>query len=163
MPDAVKVGFVPLSAAARGILVVFCDDALKFGEAARKALHVNGVMQFNCRVNAVVAGVLLSLVIVILLLSVREWILLLARKRIATLYESEPVWLPAYEAAHENPLRIFGLFALAFALAKELSGESAVERARIETAKACECGSAEHQQLYVAITTRRYKGVNRCC
>src|ERR1700761_1308057 len=38
MPDAVKVGFVPLSAAARGILVVFCDDTLKFGEAARKAL-----------------------------------------------------------------------------------------------------------------------------
>ena len=38
MPDAVKVGFVPFSAAPRGILVVFCDDALKFGEAARKAL-----------------------------------------------------------------------------------------------------------------------------
>src|SRR5262249_55828744 len=38
MPDAVKVGFVPLSAAVRGILVVFCDDSLKFGEAARKAL-----------------------------------------------------------------------------------------------------------------------------
>src|ERR1700744_6425916 len=38
MPDAVKVGFVPFSAAARGILVVFCDDALKFGDAARKAL-----------------------------------------------------------------------------------------------------------------------------
>jgi leucyl aminopeptidase len=38
MSDAVKVGFVPFSAAPRGILVVFCDDALKFGEAARKAL-----------------------------------------------------------------------------------------------------------------------------
>src|SRR5665213_2384526 len=38
MSDAVKVGFVPFSAAARGILVVFCDDALKFGAAARKAL-----------------------------------------------------------------------------------------------------------------------------
>jgi leucyl aminopeptidase len=38
MPDAVKVGFVPFSAAPRGILVVFCDDALKFGDAARKAL-----------------------------------------------------------------------------------------------------------------------------
>ena len=29
MSDAIKVGFVPLSAAARGILVVFCDDSLK--------------------------------------------------------------------------------------------------------------------------------------
>jgi leucyl aminopeptidase len=38
MSDAVKVGFVPFSAAARGILVVFCDDTLKFGAAARKAL-----------------------------------------------------------------------------------------------------------------------------
>ena len=38
MPDAVKVGFVPFSAAPRGILVVFCDEALKFGDAARKAL-----------------------------------------------------------------------------------------------------------------------------
>src|SRR3954452_1047583 len=38
MPDAVKVGFVPFSAAARGTLVVFCDDALKFGAAASKTL-----------------------------------------------------------------------------------------------------------------------------
>src|ERR1700716_2323635 len=38
MPDAVKVGFVPFSAAPRGILVVFCDDALKLGAATRKTL-----------------------------------------------------------------------------------------------------------------------------
>ena len=38
MSDAVKVGFVPFSAASRGILVVFCDEQLKFGAAARKAL-----------------------------------------------------------------------------------------------------------------------------
>src|ERR1700720_1560716 len=38
MSDAVKVGFVPFSTAPRGILVVFCDDTLKFGAAARKAL-----------------------------------------------------------------------------------------------------------------------------
>ena len=38
MPDAVKVGFVPLSAAASGVLVVFCDDALKMGLATTKAL-----------------------------------------------------------------------------------------------------------------------------
>ena len=38
MSDAVKVGFVPLSAAARGTLVVFCDEALKVGAATRKAL-----------------------------------------------------------------------------------------------------------------------------
>ncbi|WP_439925156.1 leucyl aminopeptidase [Nitrobacter sp. JJSN] len=38
MPDAVKVGFVPLSTAPRGILVVFCDDTLKFGRATSKVL-----------------------------------------------------------------------------------------------------------------------------
>src|SRR5437660_11900425 len=38
MSDAVKVGFVPFSAAPRGVLVVFCDDALKFGAETRKAL-----------------------------------------------------------------------------------------------------------------------------
>ena len=38
MSDAVKVGFVPLSTAARGVLVVFCDEQLKFGPATRKAL-----------------------------------------------------------------------------------------------------------------------------
>ncbi|MCC8982571.1 leucyl aminopeptidase [Bradyrhizobium acaciae] len=38
MSDAVKVGFVPFSASARGILVAFCDEQLKLGAAARKAL-----------------------------------------------------------------------------------------------------------------------------
>src|SRR5258705_3099857 len=38
MPDAVKVGFVPFSAAARGTLVIFCDDALKLGTATSKTL-----------------------------------------------------------------------------------------------------------------------------
>src|SRR6202049_3068094 len=38
MSDAVKVGFVPFSTVPRGALVVFCDDALKFGAATRKAL-----------------------------------------------------------------------------------------------------------------------------
>jgi leucyl aminopeptidase len=37
MTDAVKVGFVPFSTTPRGTLVVFCDDALKFGPATRKA------------------------------------------------------------------------------------------------------------------------------
>ncbi len=38
MSDAVKVGFVPFSTASRGILVIFCDDTLKFGPATGKAL-----------------------------------------------------------------------------------------------------------------------------
>ena len=31
MPDAVKVGFVPVSAAAEGVSVVFSDKSLDFG------------------------------------------------------------------------------------------------------------------------------------
>ena len=38
MPDAVKVGFVPFSTAPEGLLAIFCDDALKLGPVARKAL-----------------------------------------------------------------------------------------------------------------------------
>jgi leucyl aminopeptidase len=38
MTDAVKVGFVPFSAAPSGVLVVFCDDRLELGPATRKAL-----------------------------------------------------------------------------------------------------------------------------
>src|SRR5689334_16572108 len=38
MSDAIKVGFVPFSAAPSGILVVFCDDGLKLGPSTRKAL-----------------------------------------------------------------------------------------------------------------------------
>ena len=38
MSDTVKVGFVPLSQAVRGTLVVFSDDALKLGKATTKVL-----------------------------------------------------------------------------------------------------------------------------
>ncbi|WP_316233525.1 leucyl aminopeptidase [Bradyrhizobium sp. SZCCHNPS2010] len=38
MSDAVKVGFVPLSTALRGIVVAFCDDSLRIGPATAKAL-----------------------------------------------------------------------------------------------------------------------------
>ena len=38
MTDAVKVGFVPFSAAPRGILVIFCDETLQFGPATGKVL-----------------------------------------------------------------------------------------------------------------------------
>src|SRR5207237_6631427 len=38
MSDTVKVGFVPLSTAPRGILVAFCDESLRLGAATDKAL-----------------------------------------------------------------------------------------------------------------------------
>ncbi|BAM90150.1 putative cytosol aminopeptidase PepA [Bradyrhizobium oligotrophicum S58] len=38
MSDTVKVGFVPLSTAPRGIMVAFCDETLRLGVATEKAL-----------------------------------------------------------------------------------------------------------------------------
>jgi leucyl aminopeptidase len=38
MPNALKLGFGPFTAPARGVFVVFCDEGLKFGPATRRAL-----------------------------------------------------------------------------------------------------------------------------
>src|SRR5690242_21098546 len=38
MTDAFKLGFGPFTAPAKGVLVVFCDEGLRFGPATRKIL-----------------------------------------------------------------------------------------------------------------------------
>ena len=38
MSDALKLGFAPFAAPTKGVLIVFCDDALKFGPATARAL-----------------------------------------------------------------------------------------------------------------------------
>jgi leucyl aminopeptidase len=42
MPTALKLEFVPLGAAPKGVLVVFCEEGLKYGSAARRALAPTG-------------------------------------------------------------------------------------------------------------------------
>src|SRR5688500_12875659 len=64
--------------------------------AAQKALRENRTLIFNNLLDAVVAAIFLILVVMIFLLSVREWILLAARRRLAVLHESPPIWLPDY-------------------------------------------------------------------
>jgi carbon starvation protein len=142
--------------------------------AAEKAVRDNRSQRFNNVLDACVAGVFLSLVALIVVVSVREWVLLLARRRLATLRESAPVWLPEYAVAEGKPLRLFGLFALGLALAKHLSGETEFERARL-AASACHCatperdhevGAAERldeRQLYAQVVEERFRGVRRCC
>ncbi len=44
MSDAMKLGFGPFASPAKGVLVVFCDDDLKFGPATRKALGGAGAV-----------------------------------------------------------------------------------------------------------------------
>jgi hypothetical protein len=120
-------------------------------------------------IDAAVTGTFLLLVTVILLLSLREWFLLLSRRKPAVLHESEPVYLPDY-AVNEagKPVSALGTVAIAFTLAKELSGESQLERARQEAA-VCECRAHDpapaktREQIYLETTEQRFNGVRRCC
>jgi carbon starvation protein len=134
--------------------------------AAQKALQTNRTLRFNNLLDAVVAGIFLALVIAIVLLSLREWFLLLSRRKPAVLHETGPVWLPDYAVAEGG--RKFsgaaGTAALALALAKEWSGESHLERAQQQQMRAvCACHRANAQQIYVEATEQRFNGVRRCC
>ena len=118
--------------------------------------------EFNNLLDAVVAGIFLVLVTAIILLSVREWILLLSRRKPAVLHETEPVWLPDYALKETGPnLRTAaGAAAIALGLAKELSGESHFERARQQ---ACVCEQHSDKQIFARATEERFNGVRRCC
>jgi hypothetical protein len=103
---------------------------------------------------------------------------LLARRKLAELRETPPMWLPDYAVAEGQPLKVFSLLALALGLARELSGEASLDRAA-QAALTCECqhretGTAlasgpagkrqERQTLYVELTEKRFgRGMNRCC
>ena len=121
-------------------------------------------LRFNQLLDAVIAGIFLALLTVIVLISLREWLLLLARKKVAELRETPPVWLPDYAVAEAKPLNFLSLLALGLALVKELSGEAHLERAQRQ---ACECGTAHGEKspakIYVETTEERFKGVRRCC
>jgi carbon starvation protein len=142
----------------------------EFVKAAKAEIPKNETLYENNLLDAVVAGVFLVLVIVIVLLSLREWILLLSRRKPAVLHETEPVWLPDYAIVEGG--RKFsgaaGAAALALALAKELSGESHLERAQ-QAQAVYACGRHEHSgaksnaQLYVEVTEQRFNSVRRCC
>src|SRR5512145_2137371 len=42
MPGVFKLEFAPLAAPAKGVLVLFCEEGLKFGSAARRAIEPTG-------------------------------------------------------------------------------------------------------------------------
>jgi carbon starvation protein len=138
--------------------------------AAGQAVRANSVLRFNNQLDAVVASVFLLLVSGIVLLSVREWILLAARRKLAALSETPPVWLPDFAIAESRPLKLGTLAALAFALARELSGEAQIERvaqAQIEDAAHVHDTPCRHPAVtgnaYVIAAEQRHTGINRCC
>ena len=119
-------------------------------------------LYWNNMIDAGVAGVFLLLVFVIVLMSLREWLLLLSKRKLAVLHETEPVWLPGYALKEPGPnLRnAAGAAAIAIGLAKELSGETHFERAMQQT---CACGQHGEQKVFAQVTEERFNGVRRCC
>jgi hypothetical protein len=145
--------------------------------SAEKALRTNRVLHFNNLLDAAVALGLLVLTGAIFLVSVREWWLLLARRRSPVLRESDPVWLPDFAVTEPDRLRFAGAVPLALALLKELSAEAHLERAH-SPANVCECNQSGHNpalgnahpwsrkteaRIYVEMTESRFNGVTRCC
>ncbi len=185
-PD-VRIGFLAQAASLKDkqpVLFQALEQARVAGvaagvQAAEKALKTNRVLRFNNLLDAAVAGVFLVLVSAILALSVREWILLLRGSIPPRLHETDPVWLATYAVAEGRPLRVAGAAGLALALARELSGEARLERARelAQTVPVCHteaagqaCAHANagedrkaQAQRYVQVTEERFKGVRRCC
>jgi carbon starvation protein len=146
-------------------------------EAAAKTLKNTRTLHFNNTVDAIVTSLFLVLVAAVFLLSVREWVLLLARKRLAELRESKAVWLPDYAVAEGRPLKFFGMFALALGLARHLTDEAALEREQ-KSAQTCACSCApevnllkanreapplKSGELYAEVVERRFNTPNRCC
>lgn len=165
---------IPLQNALDSAKTMGSAEAIK---SAGNALRTNRVLRFNNLLDAVVASALLVLTALIVLVSVREWCLLLARRRTPSLRESEPVWLPDVAVKEPNKLSIVGVVPLVLALLKELSAEAQLERAR-STATTCQCphsgiinpgtqeiadASKTETHAYLEITERRFSGVTRCC
>ena len=140
-------------------------------KAAGKALRDNRVQKFNNLLDAGVAGAFLLLVAAIFILSLSEWALLLGRRKLAVLRESNPVWLPDYALVEPQPLHAAGLIAVALALVKELSGEAHLSRAAESQPQLCGCPASDpagtdqrkiDRQIYLAVTEERFKGIRRC-
>ena len=147
---------------------------------AEKALGLNRLVRGNNRFDFAVTGLFLSMGLVLMLVSTREWIRLLSGARSPDLGETEPVWLPAHAVRERGPTSALGVTALALALVREWSGETAVERARVHR---CDCSpapggslllidvpevrreveDARRGQAYVEAAEQRFHGITRCC
>jgi carbon starvation protein len=101
--------------------------------AATKSLILNN------RLDAVVAALFLLLVVAIVVVSVREWVLVLSRRKPAVLHETEPVWLPRTvieSETHRGWWQLGPAVILVGALVRELSGEAAAARTQLPPAEA---------------------------
>jgi hypothetical protein len=146
------------------------DPKIGFLTASAAAMVSNHALALNYRLDAVVTGLFMLMVAIIFLCSAREWVLLLARHKLAELKETPAIWLPEYAVAEARPFHLFSLFLLGLMLLKELSGEAAMERARpANVARGCAhsklavTSKARRREIYLQVTEKRFKGINRCC
>jgi carbon starvation protein len=152
-----KIGFLAAAKSAEEKIATTTDEA---------ALKKFRTIRFNNTIDACVAGGFLALVGIIVVLSIREWMLLLGGTRQPKLSETEPVWLSADALANERPVPVMGMAVLGFTLLKELSGQAAIDREQVR-AEQCDCVEAKtprgRQNVFLTATERRFTGINRCC
>jgi carbon starvation protein len=114
------------------------DDIAAGRVAADKIAATRGLI-FNCNLDALVAAIFLLLVVAIMVVSVREWLLVLLHRKPAVLHETPPVWLPRTVIESENRRRWWQLgpaVILVGALVRELSGEAAAARSQLPPGEA---------------------------
>ena len=110
---------------------------------------------FNNYLDATAAGIFLVLVIAILVVSIREWVLILSGRKVAVLHETEPVWLPTPVTPPEVPRpwwRLGTTVVVLGTLARELSGEAAAARTNLPA-----------DQALTEVLAHRYSDTNHCC
>ncbi len=148
--------------------------------AARNQLRTASRLRFNNYLDFVVTGIFLALAAAIVGISALEWLKLLNGRRAPTLTETAAVWLPDSALRPASPLPVLGTAALVMSLARELSGETAIDRLQ---SQACPHDAAKiptrvvidlpevrtavdrdsRANAYVAAAEHRFEGINRCC
>ena len=155
------------------------NPAIGFLAAARvldaklPALHdaplvaANRQQHANAQVDAAITATFLALVATIVLISLREWWLLLRGSKPARLSETDPVWQSAIDPPSTSPAPALGVIALSLAMLKEVSGESALDRAQLTATAPHECPAARtsraRRNVYLSATEDRFKNTPRCC
>ena len=107
---------------------------LATGSVPAAKIAATHALIFNSRLDAVVAGIFLVLVVAILAVSAREWVLVLARRKPALLHETSPVWLPKTVIESEQQRSWWQLgpaVVIVGTLLRELSGEAAAARSHL--------------------------------
>lgn len=133
---------------------------LASGAIAENKIHETQRIIFNNNLDAVVASFFLVMVTLVVLFSAWKWIGVITGRIQDSLRESPPVWLPEGILAAESSPRglgwLWAVLILGIALAKELMGQSAIDR-EMKHHPRIEC-AMDH-----ALDQRYNKGPTRCC